>query len=106
MKKSQVIVLSAAAALLTSCSGKLGELSADNFTVTPNPLECQTGQVAATINGAAAMGLSKDYGSIALGKVANFYVTQPIPSIDFIPYAYTTPIIRHIFLSGEQIALE
>ena len=49
------------------------------------------------------MGLSKDYGSIALGKVANFYVTQPIPSIDFIPYAYTTPIIRHIFLCGEQI---
>ena len=52
MKKSQVLVLSAAAALLTSCSGKLGELSADNFTVTPNPLECQTGQVPATINGA------------------------------------------------------
>ena len=61
---------------------------------------------AATINGAAAMGLSKNYGSIALGKVANFYVTQPIPSIDFIPYAYTTPIIRNIFLGGEQIARE
>ena len=61
---------------------------------------------AATINGAAAMGLSKNYGSIALGKVANFYVTQPIPSIDFIPYAYTTPIIQHIFLGGEQIARE
>ena len=61
---------------------------------------------AATINGAAAMGLSKDYGSIAPGKVANFYVTQPIPSIDFIPYAYTTPIIRNIFLGGEQIARE
>ena len=52
------------------------------------------------------MGLSKNYGSIALGKVANFYVTQPIPLIDFIPYAYTTPIIRHIFLGGEQIARE
>lgn len=52
------------------------------------------------------MGLSKDYGSIAPGKVANFYVTQPIPSIDFIPYAYTTPIIRNIFLGGEQIARE
>ena len=51
MKKTQVIVLSAAAALLTSCSGKLGALSADNFTVTPNPLESQAGQVAATING-------------------------------------------------------
>ena len=34
----------------TSCS-KLGELSADNFTVTPNPLETQQGVVPATING-------------------------------------------------------
>ena len=52
MKKTQVLVLSAAAALLTSCSGKLGALSSDNFTVIPNPLETQAGQVAATINGA------------------------------------------------------
>ena len=34
----------------TSCS-KLGPLSADNFTVTPNPLETQAGTVPATING-------------------------------------------------------
>ena len=51
MKKTQFLVLSAAVAVLTSCSGKLGPLSADNFTVTPNPLESQAGQVAATING-------------------------------------------------------
>ena len=37
--------------LLTSCSGKLGALSADNFTVTPNPLETEAGKVPATING-------------------------------------------------------
>ncbi|MBR1394272.1 MAG: hypothetical protein IJ559_01260 [Prevotella sp.] len=44
--------MSAAALLLmTSCSGKLGALSADNFTVTPNPLETQAGKVTATING-------------------------------------------------------
>ena len=36
--------------LFTSCS-KLGPLSADNFTVTPNPLETQKGAVPATING-------------------------------------------------------
>ena len=36
--------------LFTSCS-KLGPLSADNFNVTPNPLETQAGQVPATING-------------------------------------------------------
>ena len=52
MKKTQLFLLSAAAIVLTSCSGKLGALSADNFTVTPNPLETQAGNVAATINGA------------------------------------------------------
>ena len=36
---------------LSSCSSKLGTLSADNFTVTPNPLETQAGTVPATING-------------------------------------------------------
>ena len=36
---------------LSSCSSKLGVLSADNFTVTPNPLETQAGTVPATING-------------------------------------------------------
>ena len=57
---------------------------------------------AATINGAYAMGLSADYGSIAIGKVANFYITHPIPSIAFIPYAYTTPVIREVYLNGER----
>ncbi len=56
---------------------------------------------AATINSAAAMGISNEYGSIARGKVANFIVTHPIPSIDYIPYAYTTPIINKVFLSGQ-----
>lgn len=36
--------------LLTSC-GKLGELTADNFTVTPSPMEAVSGQVPVTING-------------------------------------------------------
>ena len=57
---------------------------------------------AGTMNSAYAMGLSKDYGSITKGKVANFYITKPIPSIDFIPYAYTTPIVDRIFLRGEE----
>ena len=57
---------------------------------------------AATINGAYAMELSADYGSIAIGKVANFYITHPIPSIAFIPYAYTTPVIREVYLNGER----
>ena len=36
---------------MTSCSGKLGALSADNFTVVPNPMETQGGYVPVTING-------------------------------------------------------
>lgn len=57
---------------------------------------------AATLNAAYAMGLSSDYGSIAKGKVANFFITSPIPSVDFIPYAYTTPLIRKVFLQGKE----
>ena len=47
------MILSAAVAiaLLASCSGKLGQLTSDNFKVTPNPLETDGGKVAATING-------------------------------------------------------
>ena len=52
MQKSYFVLSSAAALLLlTSCSGKLGALSADNFTVNPNPLETQAGKVPATVNG-------------------------------------------------------
>lgn len=57
---------------------------------------------AATLNGACAMGLSKEYGSITRGKVANFFITDTIPSIEFIPYAYTTPIAKRVFLQGEE----
>jgi len=57
---------------------------------------------AATLNSAAAMGLSQDYGSIAKGKVANFYITEPIRSLDYLPYAYTSPIINKVFLKGEE----
>ena len=52
MKKNLILFLSAASVLaLSSCSSKLGELSADNFKVTPNPLESRGGEVAVTING-------------------------------------------------------
>ncbi len=51
MRKHYYLVMSlAAVAALSSCK-KLGELSADNFTVTPTPLETVAGQVSATIDG-------------------------------------------------------
>ena len=55
---------------------------------------------ATTINSAAAMGVSDIVGSIAKGKTANFFITQPIPDLSFIPYAYTTPIVKQIWLNG------
>lgn len=57
---------------------------------------------AATLNGAYAMGLSGDHGSISPGKVANFFVTTPMPSFEFFTYAYQTPLISRVFLRGEE----
>ena len=58
---------------------------------------------AATLNSAYAMGLSHTHGSIAVGKVANCLITEPITSLDYIPYAYTQPIIRRVFLNGREV---
>lgn len=58
---------------------------------------------ATTINGAAAMDLSHEVGSITPGKVANFFITPPMPSVAFFPYAYSTPLISRVFLSGREI---
>ena len=55
---------------------------------------------AVSINSAYAMGVSDKYGSIAKGKVANFLITRPLPSLAYIPYAYTQPIIREVYLHG------
>ena len=71
--------------LLTSCSGKLGALSADNFSVVPNPLESNGGNVSATINGMFPEGYMKKKavvtvipelrygdGQVARGEAATF----------------------------------
>lgn len=50
-KKLYLPVVAAMIAVLTSCSSKMGELSSDYFTVTPQVLEAVGGQVPATING-------------------------------------------------------
>lgn len=51
MRKNLILTLSVCSlVLMTSCS-KLGKLSADNFSVTPNPLETVGGKVPATVEG-------------------------------------------------------
>ena len=52
MRKNLVLFVSAVGmVLMTSCSSKLGALSADNFNVVPNPMETEAGKVPVTING-------------------------------------------------------
>jgi len=58
---------------------------------------------AATINGAYAMGLSKELGSITVGKLANLIMTKSIPSYAFIPYAFGNPSIEKVFLKGREM---
>jgi len=56
---------------------------------------------ATTINSAYAMGLSKELGSIAIGKKANVFITTEIPSYEFMPYAYGSNKVETVILNGE-----
>lgn len=73
-------------------------LACINYRMTP-----QEAVNATTINSAYAMGLSNTHGSIAKGKVANVYITKPIPSVEFMPYAYTSKLVDVVILNGEII---
>jgi len=55
---------------------------------------------AATINGAFAMELEKEVGSITIGKKANLIFTKPIPSIAYLPYSFGTNLIDKIMING------
>lgn len=55
---------------------------------------------AATINGAYAMDLGSELGSISIGKRANLIFTRPIPSIAYIPYSFGTNLIDKVMVNG------
>jgi imidazolonepropionase len=57
---------------------------------------------AATINGAFAMQVADQVGSIAIGKKANFIVTKPMPSLDYMPYAFGSNLIDQVFINGKK----
>lgn len=57
---------------------------------------------ATTLNSAYAMGVSDMHGSIAKGKRANFFITKPIPSVEFFPYAYTARLVDRVFIGGKE----
>ena len=60
---------------------------------------------ACTINGAFAMDVDDVLGGITVGKQANLILTKEIPSIDFIPYAFTTPFIGKMYIAGKEVNL-
>ena len=59
---------------------------------------------AATVNGAHAMEVAADTGSISVGKKANLIFTKPIPSLAYIPYSFGTNLIDKVMIKGELIS--
>ena len=54
---------------------------------------------ATTLNGATAMGFGALCGAISPGRDASLIITKPLPSLDYIPYAYTEPWIERVIIS-------
>jgi imidazolonepropionase len=58
---------------------------------------------AACLNGAYAMNLSNELGSIAIGKKANVLITNNIPSYSFIPYSFGGDHVETVILNGKRL---
>jgi len=58
---------------------------------------------ATTINTAYAMDLSDDLGSISIGKKANLYITEEIPTLEYMPYYYGTNKVDRVILNGKVL---
>jgi imidazolonepropionase len=59
---------------------------------------------AATINTACALELHGEHGSITVGKCANLFITRPIPSVAYVPYAYGTSLVETVIVNGKVVA--
>ena len=58
---------------------------------------------AATINGAYAMSMGHELGSITPGKKANLIITRPLPSLAYLPYAFGSDLIDQVMIGGEFV---
>ncbi len=56
---------------------------------------------ASTINAANALELEEEYGSIAVGKKANIFITESIPDYSFMMYSYGEDHIEQIIINGQ-----
>lgn len=57
---------------------------------------------AATLNGACALELEADYGSIVVGKIANVIITRPMMSLAGLPYAFGSKVVEAVILRGKR----
>ena len=58
---------------------------------------------AATMNTACALEVQDKLGSVTRGKKANLFVTQPIPSLAYIPYSFGATLVDKVILNGNLI---
>ncbi len=56
---------------------------------------------AATCNGAHAMELQNEVGSITKGKKANLIITKAMPSLAYLPYAFGSNLIEKVMIGGD-----
>jgi len=56
---------------------------------------------AATLNGAHAMQVQQQAGSIAKGKKANVFITKQIPTLAYLPYSFGSNLIETVIINGK-----
>jgi imidazolonepropionase len=53
---------------------------------------------ASTLNGAYAMNLGQELGSISIGKKANIFITKEMPSFDYLAYSFGENVVERTIL--------
>jgi imidazolonepropionase len=59
---------------------------------------------AATLNAAHALQLADELGSIAIGKRANLLLTRPVPSFNYLPYAFGDNLLDGVYVNGQAVS--
>jgi imidazolonepropionase len=59
---------------------------------------------AATLNTAYTLGLLDTHGSITKGKIANLFITRPMPSISYLPYSFGSQLVDKVMLNGRLLS--
>ncbi len=57
---------------------------------------------ASTINGAYAMGIENELGSITIGKKANLIISKPVSSLTMLPYSFGSNLVERVIVNGNS----